>query len=292
MRAKSGKSLARFFPEMVALLTKLDPPEFVLDGELLIAQGGTPSFDALQMRLHPAESRIRRLAAETPATLVLFDRLAGPSGILLDSPLVNCREALEEFYDRNLTPGVKLSPFTRERRLAQSWLTASGGAIDGVVSKRLDGVYTPGRRTMLKVKCLRTSDCVVGGFRYLEREHLVGSLLLGLYNRQGELDHVGFTSAIAANDREALTERLQSLAKPPGFTGKAPGGPSRWAIRRSTEWVPLKPVLVAEVQYDQITSGRFRHGTKFLRWRPDKAPSQCTFDQLEHGEGPFQGWFA
>ncbi|MGA7328002.1 MAG: ATP-dependent DNA ligase, partial [Rhodomicrobium sp.] len=237
----------------------------------------------------PAESRIRRLAAETPATLILFDQLAGPSGILLDSPLVNRREALEEFYRRNLAPQLKLSPFTHERRTAQSWLKTSGGAIDGVVCKRLDGVYTPGRRTMLKVKCLRTADCVVGGFRYLEREHLVGSLLLGLYNRQGELDHVGFTSAIAAADREALTERLQSLAKPPGFTGKAPGGPSRWATGRSTEWVPLKPVLVAEVQYDQITGGRFRHGTKFLRWRPDKAPKSCTLasvigqDQPQHG---------
>jgi ATP-dependent DNA ligase len=188
---------------------------------------------------------------------------------------------LEALYRGNAgEPLLTLSPFTRDEAVARDWLNASGGAIDGVVAKRLDGVYEPGKRAMIKVKRLRTADCVVGGFRYLERERLVGSLLLGLYNERGELDHVGFTSAIAAEDRAGLTKRLEELIEPPGFTGKAPGGPSRWATERSGAWEPVRPVLVVEVQYDHITANRFRHGTKLIRWRPDKSPRQCTFDQL------------
>ncbi len=281
LAGKSGKSLARFFPEIVSLIERLSPDGFALDGELVVTGNGASSFDALQMRLHPAESRIKRLSQETPATVILFDALAIDGRTLLTMPLTDRREALEAFYRGQAgEPLLRLSPFTRDDAVAREWLNASGGAIDGVVAKRLDGVYEPGKRAMMKVKRLRTADCVVGGFRYLERERLVGSLLLGLYNERGDLDHVGFTSAIAAEDRAGLTKRLEELIEPPGFTGKAPGGPSRWATEKSTAWEPLRPALVVEVQYDHITANRFRHGAKLIRWRPDKSPRQCTFDQL------------
>jgi ATP-dependent DNA ligase len=286
MRAKSGKSLARFFPEVVSLAARLEPSRFAVDGELIVVTDGAPSFDALQMRLHPAASRIARLSRETPAILVLFDQLAGASGNLLAAPLTARRVALEEFIAGKIESHLRLSPFTLDRAVAQSWLKASGGAIDGVVAKRLDSRYRAGERAMIKVKCRRTADCVIGGFRYLERERLAGSLLLGL-------DHAGFTSAISADNRAALTKKLERLIEPPGFSGKAPGGPSRWATERSTEWEPLRPVLVVEVEYDHVTDRRFRHGTKLLRWRPDKAPRQCTFEQLySGGMPPFHDWLA
>jgi ATP-dependent DNA ligase len=293
MRAKSGKSLARFFPEVVSLAGRIAALHFAIDGELIVVTDGAPSFGALQMRLHPAASRIARLSHETPATLVLFDLLAGPAGSLLREPLKARRAALGKFLAGKTDGRLRLSPFTLDRAVAESWLNASGGAIDGIVAKRLDGPYRAGERAMIKVKRRRTADCVVGGFRYLERERLAGSLLLGLYNEEGKLDHVGFTSAISAHDRIALTKKLESLIEPPGFSGKAPGGPSRWATERSTEWEPLHSVLVAEVEYDQVTDRRFRHGTKLLRWRPDKAPRQCTFEQL-YGAGvtPFHDWLA
>jgi ATP-dependent DNA ligase len=283
LRAKSGKPLARYFPEMAAALRRLEPKRFVLDGELAIPAGESLSFDALQMRLHPAESRIRKLAAETPAVLILFDLLVTPSGeSLLNTPLVQRRAALEAFH-RSLggAAALKLSPFTRDVDEARRWLEASGGALDGVIAKRLDGVYQPGERAMLKVKKQRTADCVVGGFRYQQNAHLVGSLLLGLYNSDGELDHVGFTAALHNLDRGALTRQLETLIMPPGFTGNAPGGPSRWSTERTGEWQPLRPELVVEVRYDHVSGGRFRHGTRLLRWRPDKAPHQCTFEQIE-----------
>lgn len=286
MRAKSGKPLARFFPEVAAMLQALNPACFALDGELLAAVDGIPSFDALQMRLHPAPSRIARLAKETPATLILFDYLAGSEGNTVNNALAERRQLLEDFYCRNRYPHLKISPYTLSRSTALGWLGGNGGAVDGVVAKRRDSPYRPGQRTMIKVKCLRTVDCVVGGFRYLERERLVGSLLLGLYNGRGQLDHVGFTSAISEEHRAALTKELEMLIEPPGFTGGAPGAPSRWTTQRSTEWMPLRPVLVAEVRYDHISGRRFRHGTKFLRWRPDKAPRQCTFEQLPQGGRP------
>lgn len=282
LRAKSGKPLARYFPEMTALMRQLPAVRFALDGELAIPAGETLSFDALQMRLHPAESRIRKLAAETPAVLILFDLLTTPGGeSLLETPLVERRAALEAFY-RSLGPheGLRLSPFTRDLEEARRWLETSGGALDGVIAKRLDGVYQPGERAMLKVKKQRTADCVVGGFRYERNSRLVGSLLLGLYNGEGKLDHVGFTATLHDQDREALTRRLEGLVMPPGFSGNAPGGPSRWSTERSAEWQPLRPELVVEVRYDHVTGDRFRHGTRFLRWRPDKAPRQCTFDQI------------
>lgn len=282
LRAKSGKPLGRYFPELVAMLGGLAPSLFVVDGEIVIETGGAYSFDALQMRLHPAESRIRKLAAETPARLILFDMLVDPDGErLIDHPLSRRREALEAFEKENRRDGLALSPRTLEVKEAKGWLSKAGhGATDGVVAKLLDDRYRPGERAMVKVKRLRTADCVVGGFRYLAGERLVGSLLLGLYNEDGKLDHVGFTSTIARDDRKALTEKLETLRGAPGFTGDAPGGPSRWSTERSGQWEPLRPELVVEVRFDHVTGGRFRHGTKLLRWRPDKAPAQCTFDQL------------
>jgi ATP-dependent DNA ligase len=204
----------------------------------------------------------------------------------VDRPLSERREALEKLHAGEDEPALLLSPFTQERRDAQAWLQGAGGALDGVVAKRRDGPYESGERAMLKIKQLRTADCVVGGFRYATKKPEVGSLLLGLYNDRGELDHVGFTSAIPADARAELTKRLEALVEPPGFTGNAPGGPSRWSTERSGEWEPLRPELVAEVRYDHVTGNRFRHGTKFLRWRPDKAPEQCRFDQLEHEARP------
>ncbi|MCL4765133.1 MAG: ATP-dependent DNA ligase [Hyphomicrobiaceae bacterium] len=288
LRSKSGRSLTRFFPEIAALLLRLARRTLALDGELVIATGGALSFDALQLRLHPAESRVRRLAAETPATFILFDCLLDSRGrSLLETPLAKRREALEAFHASVPDePALWLSPYTLDRSEAQSWLDRSGGALDGVVAKRSDAPYRPGERAMLKVKRLRTADCVVGGFRYERGSRLVGSLLLGLYNDEGRLDHVGYTSSIGNAQRPGLTRRLEALIAPPGFTGEAPGGPSRWSTARTGEWEPLRTELVAEVCYDQVTGKRFRHGTRLLRWRPDKAPEQCTFDQLERELGP------
>jgi ATP-dependent DNA ligase len=283
LRAKSGKPLKRYFPEVVAFLKKLKPRCFVLDGELVIPAGGTLVFDALQQRIHPAESRIKKLASETPALLILFDMLLDAKGkSLIETPLKQRRAALEGFYkSAGDTENLKLSPCTVDRRKARDWLDHASSALDGVVAKRLDGLYLPGERAMLKVKHLRTADCVVGGFRYASGSPYVGSLLLGLYDSQGRLDHVGFTATITQAERPALTKRLEVLIAPPGFTGKAPGGPSRWSTERSGEWEPLKPKLVVEVRYDHVTDNRFRHGTKLIRFRPDKALKQCTFEQLE-----------
>jgi len=288
LRAKSGKPLGRYFPEVVETLRRLPHDRVVLDGELLIPVGGALSFDALQMRLHPAETRVRKLAAETPATFMLFDCLMAPEGPpLAPEPLTRRRAALEGFFggleDRR---GLALTPFTRDLAEAQAWLGRAGGALDGVIAKRLDEAYQPGERAMLKVKRLRTADCVVGGFRYESAGRRVGSLLLGLYDNDGRLNHVGFTSSLPAAEREALTARLEALREPPGFTGRAPGGPSRWSTERSGDWEPLRPELVVEVRYDHAGADRFRHGTKLLRWRPDKAPRQCTMEQLRQEAAP------
>ena len=281
--AKSGKPLGRYFPEIVELVLSLPGERFMLDGELAIPIAGKLSFDALQMRLHPAASRIAKLSRETPAILILFDMLLDARGTsLLDRPLAERRAALEAFHAAaESAPALRLSPYTRNRSQAEDWLGRAGGAVDGVVAKRIDGPYAPGERAMLKVKRLRTADCVVGGFRYGTNSREVGSLLLGLYNEEGKLDHVGFTSAISAADRAAVTQKLEALRGGAGFNGNAPGGPSRWSTERTAEWEPLNPVLVVEVRYDHVTGDRFRHGTKLLRWRPDKAPSQCTFEQIE-----------
>ncbi|MGZ2411755.1 ATP-dependent DNA ligase [Sphingomonas sp. F9_3S_D5_B_2] len=280
LTSKSGKPLARYFPEVVAMLRTVKEQEFLLDGELIIPVGDALSFDALQLRLHPAESRIRKLSTETPAELMAFDLLELHGKSLTAEPLAERRMALESFFAKNAVPGLLLSPATRDRNAALNWLQRSGGALDGVIAKRLDLEYRSGERAMIKVKQQRTADCVVGGFRYATSKHEVGSLLLGLYDDAGLLNHVGFTSAIPAKERPALTQQLEALIEAPGFTGSAPGGPSRWNTERSMAWEPLKPKLVVEVRYDQVTGRRFRHGTGFLRWRPDKDPNQCTFQQL------------
>jgi ATP-dependent DNA ligase len=280
LTSKSGKPLGRYFPEVLEAIAGLNTSRFLLDGELIIPVGDALSFDALQLRLHPAESRVRKLAAEHPAELMLFDALELGGKDLTGEPLAKRRQALENFFAKNHAPRLHLSPVTHDRAAAVRWLKESGGALDGVIAKRSGLEYRSGERAMIKVKQQRTADCVVGGFRYAEKKKVVGSLLLGLYDDQGKLNHVGFTSAIPAKEKEALTGKLEKLIEPPGFTGSAPGGPSRWNTERSMAWEPLKPELVVEVRYDQITSGRFRHGTGFVRWRPDKDPKQCTYDQL------------
>ncbi|MET0653099.1 MAG: ATP-dependent DNA ligase [Hyphomicrobiaceae bacterium] len=282
IKAKSGKSLSRFFPEVLENLRAVAPKSFVLDGELVIPVDGVLSFDALQMRLHPAQSRIVRLSNETPATFIVFDCLLRKARqSLLLEPFDARRAALEDVFDKmGKHAGLTVTPFTRDKHKAEKWLNDPQVAVDGVVAKRRDLPYRPGERVMLKVKHLRTADCVVGGFRYETARKQVGSLLLGLYDQDGLLHHVGFTSALADVDKPALTKRLEKLVAPPGFTGDAPGGPSRWSTTRSAEWQPLRPRLVVEVRYDHVTDSRFRHGTRLVRWRPDKAPAQCTFEQL------------
>ncbi len=282
IRGKSGKPLGRYFPELIDLLRRFPTPRFVVDGEIVIELSGGTSFEALQMRLHPAESRIRKLAAETPARLILFDMLADTAGKdLRDQPLSFRRSVLEKFVSSLASKDVELSVMTLDADEAERWLTAGhAGRTDGIVAKRRDGRYLSGVREMVKVKPVRSADCVVGGFRYLADRKEVGSLLLGLYDREGKLDHVGFTSTIRNEERGDLTKRLEKLRQPPGFTGDAPGGPSRWSTERSAAWEPLRPELVVEVRFDQVTGNRFRHGTKLLRWRPDKAPRQCTFEQI------------
>ena len=289
MLSRSGKTLARYFPDMVAALKALKPRRFILDGELAIPVGKILSFDALQLRLHPAASRVKKLAAETPSILIAFDLLQTPRGVdLTGKPLRERRRALEAFFAA-LDEGsaLRLSPATESRAEAERWLKrAGGGELDGVIAKRLDEPYRAGERAMIKVKSLRTADCVVGGFRYATNSRLVGSLLLGLFNEEGKLDHVGFTSGISNAQRPALTAKVEGLKGGPGFTGDAPGGPSRWSTERSAQWEPLKLKLVAEVQYDHASSNRFRHGTKFVRWRPDKRPRDCTFEQLRQEARP------
>jgi len=288
LQSKSGQPLGRYFPEVEAALAALPTRTFVLDGEIVIFTAGALDFDALLQRIHPAASRIEKLSRETPATFLAFDLLVDPRGKpLVDLPLAERRARLEKLFAR-LPPkiheagGVLLSPATAERKTAEGWMRELGaGGLDGVVAKRADERYRTGERAgMVKVKRLRTADCVVGGFRYLQAGGEIGSLLLGLYDRAGKLDHVGFSSSFTAAERRELKPLLTPLIEPPGFTGKAPGGPSRWSARRTDDWQPVRPVLVCEVRYDHFSGARFRHGTKFLRWRPDKRPEDCTFGQV------------
>ena len=283
LKGKSGTSLSRFFPEVVTTLLDAPFEQFVVDGELVIELNGRLTFDALQARLHPAASRIRRLSEETPARFILFDMLVGPDGSAVGRlPLAERRMALEAFGEKAAIAGkLIVTPCTHDLAQATQWLDDfDRDGRDGVVAKRLDGKYLSGERAMIKVKRLRTADCVVGGFRYQSGSLDVGSLLLGLYNAQGLLDHVGFTSTIANDERPALIRKLHALQAPPGFTGRAPGGRSRWSTERSGEWEPLRPELVVEVRYDHVTGDRFRHGTRLLRFRPDKPARQCLIDQI------------
>jgi ATP-dependent DNA ligase len=284
LQSKSGQTLTRYFPELVATLLKLKAEQFVLDGEIIIPSKGGSSFDDLLLRIHPAQSRVAKLSHETPAQLLVFDLLVDIPGLLLTGePLKIRRRKLEAFATQffNDKERLQLSPRTLNPAAAEKWLNSPRVGFDGVVAKRLDLPYASGERTaMQKIKRMRTADCVIGGFRYASKGKVVGSLLLGLYDSDGLLHHVGFTSSFNEADKKELTKILEPLIKPPGFTGNAPGGPSRWSTKRSAEWEPLETRLVAEVQYDHFSGGRFRHGTRFLRWRLDKKPRQCDFKQI------------
>ena len=285
LRSKSGQPLGRYFPELVTALLELKASKFVLDGEIVIPLGQGLSFDQLLQRIHPAESRVRKLSVEYPSAFIVFDLLVDDHGKLLaDKPLTNRRAALEAFMRKYAkgAPRLALSPATDDVKQAHKWFAKVGGALDGIIAKRAELPYQSDNRDgMVKVKRHRTADCVVGGFRYASKGKVLGSLLLGLYDTDGLLHHVGFCSAIKADERKRLTPELEALVQAPGFTGRAPGGPSRWSTERSTEWQPLKTELVVEVEYDHFTAGRFRHGTHLVRWRPDKAPKQCTMKQVE-----------
>jgi ATP-dependent DNA ligase len=284
LQSKSGQPLERYFPELVAAVLAVDADKFVLDGEIIVPVDGALSFDDLLQRIHPAESRIRKLSVETAAQLILFDLLVDESGkSLVGLPLSDRRKMLDRFVRLHLRGNklLRLTPATTDLAVVRKWFKAVGSGLDGVMAKRLDMRYMSGERTgMVKVKHKRAADCVVGGFRYAEKARVIGSMLLGLYDDEGLLHHVGFTSSFTAKQRAEFTPKLEKLIRKPGFTGQAPGGPSRWSTKRSTEWEPLAPKLVVEVEYDHFTNGRFRHGTKLIRWRPDKAPSQCTLDQV------------
>jgi ATP-dependent DNA ligase len=288
LQSKNGQPLARYFPDVVANVAKLPQQQFVLDGELVIPIGGALSFDELQLRLHPAASRVQKLAATHPAVYILFDLLAEARESYLKLNLRERRRLLEKFARSNLrsAKNIRLSPATTDYHVADNWFRKTGRDLDGIIAKRLDAAYASGERTAaVKVKRMRTTDCVVGGFRYATGARVIGSLLLGLYGDDSLLHHVGFISGFKASERRAVTEKFERLRKPPGFTGNAPGGPSRWSTERTAEWQPVAPKIVVEVAYDHFTGGRFRHGTRFLRWRPDKNPRQCTMDQVEHRKG-------
>ncbi len=283
LMSKAQKPLTRYFPEIVEALAASPAQRFVIDGELVVPLAQQLSFDALLQRIHPAESRVRKLAAETPAELIVFDLLVDGDESLVDAPLTRRRQSLEAFLPEAFAGSatVRLSPVTADIATAERWLHGEEIGLDGVVAKRHDMPYQSGLRTgMQKVKNIRTADCVVGGFRYAAKGGGIGSLLLGLYDDHGQLHHVGFTSSFKANERIELREKVEPLIQAPGFTGRAPGGPSRWSTERTGEWQPLKPELVVEVAYDHFSDGRFRHGTTFHRWRPDKRADQCTFAQL------------
>jgi ATP-dependent DNA ligase len=285
LQSKSGQTLGRYFPEIVAALLKLKASKFVLDGELVIPVKGGLSFDDLLQRIHPAASRVTKLSQSTPAQFVVFDLLVDETGKpLYDSPLSKRRQRLEGFAKKHLRENqtIELSPKTDNIKVAREWLATTGMKLDGVIAKRLDLPYRSGERDgMQKVKRMRTADCVVGGFRYATKGKVVGSLLLGLYDKEGLLHHIGYTSSFNEAEKKELTKKLEPLIGPPGFTGNKPGGPSRWSTKKTSEWEPLKTKLVVEVQYDHFSGGRFRHGTRFLRWRPDKKPKACTVDQVK-----------
>jgi ATP-dependent DNA ligase len=288
LQSKNGQPLARYFPDAADNIAKLPQQKFVLDGELVIPIGGALSFDELQLRLHPAASRVQKLAAAHPAVYIVFDLLAENGKSYLKLNLRERRQLLEKFARSNLgsAKNIRLSPATTDYHVASDWFRKTGCDLDGIIAKRLSAPYASGERTAaVKVKQIRTADCVIGGFRYATGKRVIGSLLLGLYGDDGLLHHVGFISGFKASERRALTEKFERLRKPPGFTGNAPGGPSRWSTERTGEWQPVAPKIVGEVAYDHFTGARFRHGTRFLRWRPDKDSRQCAMDQVEQREG-------
>jgi len=283
LMSKAGKPLGRYFPDVIETFSSLGTDRFVVDGEIVVPLDASLSFDELLLRIHPAASRVQKLAKEHPAAVILFDLLVDANGrSLTDQPFAERRAALEEWFAVSVPNGtpIWLSPAERSMSIVKRWFRSVGGGLDGVVAKRLDLPYASGERAMRKMKQMRTADCVVGGFRYASTAKIVGSLLLGLYGDDALLHHVGFCSNMKAIERAALTPKLEKLIKKPGFTGQAPGGPSRWSTERSAKWEPLAPKLVVEVKYDHFSGDRFRHGTSFVRWRPDKAPGQCTMKQV------------
>jgi len=286
LQSKAGQPLGRYFPEIVTALERLGAKRFVLDGELVVPVAGALSFDALQQRIHPAASRVTMLAKKTPAWYLAFDLLDVDGVDIVDRPLSERRARLERFAEAFDGVTLRLSPATRERRVVDGWFARVGGALDGVIAKRADLPYASGTRdAAVKVKRARTADCVVGGFRYAKGStSQIGSLLLGLYDDAGLLDYIGFCSSFPADEKRALLQKLKPHLGEPGFTGGAPGdAPSRWSRdpERDRSYVKLKHELVLEVSFDQVTGGRIRHGTRPVRWRPDKAPRQCTAEQLE-----------
>lgn len=284
LRSKNGQDFSRYFPEVVSALLKLEAQHFVLDGELMVWRGNAPSFDELLQRIHPAASRVLKLSKETPARYVVFDLLADDEGhILLNSNLSDRRGKLESFAKKYFATSadVVLSPSTRKFAEAKLWFESRGAELDGIIAKRLDMPYQSGnRKGAVKVKRIRSAECVIGGFRYGVNSPLIASILLGLFDKGGKLHHVGFTSAFNASERIRLTHELEKYRTDHSFDVNIPGGPSRWSHGKENEWTAVKPKFVVEVQFDHFTDGRFRHGTKILRWRPDKSPKACTFDQL------------
>jgi ATP-dependent DNA ligase len=278
IQSRDSRPFDRYFPDLHEVFLERLPAGCVLDGEIVIAAGKGLDFDALQMRLHPAASRVAKLAKEMPASFVVFDVLALNKKPLLENSQRERRTLLEKAFAK-VEPPIYLTPATLDRDLALRWLKDFEGAgLDGVVAKPLGLAYQPGKRAMLKVKHARTAECVVVGFRWHKQgEGIVGSLLLGLYDEAGELHHVGVTSAFDLATRKRLAKELEPLR-----TGVAmPGEQSRWSVGRDTTWHELRPERVCEVKYDHLQGDRFRHAAIFLRWRPDKPPRECRYDQLE-----------
>lgn len=282
--SRNARPLLRYFPELADPLTESLPDPAVADGEIVIAGKKGLEFDSLQLRLHPAASRVTMLAKQIPATFVAFDLLHDGTTDLRGEPLTQRRAALL----RSVRVGerVLVTPQTADPEEAQEWFAQFEGAgLDGVIAKRFDLKYVPGERVMVKIKHERTADVVIGGYRIGKDGKTLGSLLLGLYDKHGVLHHVGFTSGLNAKQRREILEMLQPLRGGGSFgDGRTPGEPSRWSQGRDTEWVALRPELVAEVSFDKLEGDRFRHGARLLRWRPDKDPKECTYDQLEPPE--------
>jgi ATP-dependent DNA ligase len=282
--SRNGQPLQRYFPELLPIIASALPSPCIVDGEIIIAGERGLDFDALQMRIHPAESRVKKLAAEIPASLVVFDLLADGEKDLRQEPFTRRRAALA----RLLKPQkrVHLTPQTADPEEAESWFVRYEGAgCDGVVAKLADQVYEPGKRTMVKIKHARTVDCVVGGYRDYAAGPGVGSLLLGLYDDKGVFHHVGHTASFSAAERVAVLKKLEPLVGGDSFgEGRTPGSPSRWTGAKDLAWVQVRPELVCEVSFEKLQGDRFRHAARFLHWRTDKDPADCDFAQLEPPE--------
>lgn len=285
--SRQRKPLLRYFPELDSVIGSI-PSDVVIDGEVVVVDQDALAFDMLQQRIHPAESRITKLSQETPAVLVAFDLLSHAGDDLRTAPFSERRERLETVMG-TVDPAWRLTPSTADLAIGKRWFDEFEAAgCDGIVAKRLDGPYVEGKREMLKFKHRRSVDCVVGGYRIHKDGDKIGSLLLGLYATGGSLAFIGHCSGFSNHDRVELLERFDGLKDTESFGDdvRSPGGPSRWTGNKNLSWVPVKPGVVIEISYDQLTGDRFRHATRFERWRPDKDPQACTFDQLERQDGP------